>query len=263
MDQTQSIQQRFGAAAAAYAVSAVHRGGPDLEAMLAAGVVTGRERVLDLGCGAGHTALAFAARVASVVAFDLTPAMLEQARRLAAERSLADVRFEQGDAARLPFPDVSFDLVTSRLSAHHVAAPVAMVNEVARVLAPGGAFLLSDTIAPEDPARDSFLNAFELLRDPSHVRDHRVSEWQAMFRAAGLEPTCLGHFDIHQDFEPWVARIGTPSDSVIGLRALCDAAPDEVRGYLGICGGGDYAFRLDSAVLRGVPSYAARFERTT
>jgi len=135
MDQTQSIQQRFGAAAAAYAVSAVHRGGPDLDAMLAAGVASGRERVLDVGCGAGHTALAFAERAASVVALDLTPAMLEQARRLAAERGLANVRFEQGNAARLPFPDASFEVVTSRLAAHHVAEPAAMVREAARHVA--------------------------------------------------------------------------------------------------------------------------------
>jgi len=254
MDQTQSIQDRFGAAAAAYAVSAVHRGGPDLDAMLAAGVASGRERVLDLGCGPGHTALAFAARVASVVGLDLTPAMLDQAGRLAHERGLANVRFEQGNAARLPLPDASFDVVTSRLSAHHVADPAAMVREVARVLVPGGIFLLADTIAAEDPARDSFLNAFELLRDPSHVRDHRISEWEALFRAAGLEPACLGHFDIHQDFESWVARIGTSPDAVIGLRALCDAAPDEVRSHFGIRGRGDYAFRLDSAVLRGTRS---------
>jgi SAM-dependent methyltransferase len=252
MDQTQAIQDRFGAAAARYAVSAVHRGGPDLDAMLAAGVATGRERVLDVGCGPGATALAFAERMASVVALDLTPAMLAQAQELAAERGLANVRFEQGNAARLPFPDASFDVVTSRLAAHHVADPQAMVREAARVLAPGGTFLLSDAIAPEDPARDTFLNAFEVLRDPSHVRDHRISEWQAMFRAAGLAPSCLGRFDIHQEFEPWVARIGTAPDAVIGLRALCDAVPDEVRGHFAIRAFGDYAFRLDCAVLRGV-----------
>jgi SAM-dependent methyltransferase len=251
MDQTQAIQDRFGNAAAAYAVSAVHRGGPDLEAMLAAGVATGRERVLDLGCGPGHTALAFAPRVASVVAFDLTLQMLAQARQLAGERGIANVRFEQGDASKLPFPDASFDVVTSRLSAHHVAEPAAMVREAARVLAPGGVFLLSDAVAPEDPARDSFLQAFELLRDPSHARDHRISEWEAMFRGAGLAPSVLGRFPIHQEFEPWVARIGTSPDCVAALRALCDAVPDEVRGYFDIRGRGDYAFRLDSAVVRG------------
>lgn len=251
MDQTRAIQDRFGAAAAAYAASAVHRGGPDLDAMLAEGVRTGSERVLDVGCGAGHTALAFAARVAEVVALDLTPAMLEQARRLAAERGLPNVSFREGNAAELPFPDASFDLVTSRLAAHHVAQPAAMLCEIARVLRPGGCFLLSDTVADEDPMLDSFVNALELLRDASHVRDHRVSEWQTMFRTAGLAPRLLDRFAIELEFEPWVARIGTPSGAVTGLRALFDAAPDEARRHFGIGVAGDYAFHLDCAVLRG------------
>jgi SAM-dependent methyltransferase len=251
MDQSEVIRSRFGPAAAAYAASAVHRGGEDLDAMLGAGVNSGRERVLDLGCGAGHTALAFAARCAEVVALDLTPAMLAQARALACERGLANLRFEVGDAAALPFADASFDVVTSRLSAHHYADPAAALREAARVLAKGGSFLLSDTVAPEDPARDTFLNCFELLRDPSHVRDHRVSEWQAMLRAAGLAPELLGRFRIHQDFAPWVERIGTPPAAVAGLRALFDAVPAELRAAFGIRGGGDYAFDLEVAVLMG------------
>jgi SAM-dependent methyltransferase len=251
MDQTASIRDRFGAAAAAYATSEVHRGGPDLEAMLAAAPATGRERVLDVGCGAGHTTLAFAARAARVVALDLTPEMLAQASALAAERGFSNVRFEQGDATRLPFPDASFEVVTSRLAAHHFSDPAAMVSEVARVLVPGGVFLLADTVASEDPARDTFLNAFELLRDPSHVRNHRVSEWEAMFRAAGLAPETLGHFDIQLEFDPWVARIGTSPEAQTGLRAVFDAAPDEVRTHFHIHRAAEYAFRLESALLRG------------
>ncbi len=253
MDQSESIQRVFGGAAAAYAVSAVHVGGPDLEAMLAAAELGGSERVLDVGCGPGHTALAFAARAAEVVALDLTDAMLEQGRRLAAARGLANVRFERGDAASLPFPAGAFDVVTSRLSAHHYADPAAVLHEVARVLAPGGRLLLVDCVAPEEPARDTFLNAFELLRDPSHVRDHRVSEWCALLRAARLSPELLGRWTLHQEFEPWVERVGTSPDAVAGLRALFDAAPDEVRGAFGIRGRGDYAFALEVALLRGRP----------
>src|SRR5689334_164940 len=87
-DIKQSVQRQFGAVAANYVTSAVHRGGPDLDAMLAAAGARGGERVLDAGCGTGHTALAFAPHVAEVVGVDLTEAMLEQGRRLAEQRGL-------------------------------------------------------------------------------------------------------------------------------------------------------------------------------
>jgi len=253
MDQSDSIRDRFGRAAAAYAQSAVHVGGPDLDAMLAAGELEGVERVLDVGCGPGHTALAFAGRVAEVVALDLTAPMLEQARRLAAERGLRNVRFECGDARALPFESDTFDVVTSRLSAHHYADPATFLGEVARVLAPGGRFLLVDIVAPEDPASDTFLNAFELLRDASHVRDHSISQWESMFRRSGLVPEVLGRWPLRQEFEPWIARIGTPPHAVTGLRALLDAAPNEVRRVFDIRPRGDYAFTLTAALLRGRP----------
>ena len=105
MEVQDSVRRQFGQVAADYAASAVHAGGPDLAAMLAAADIRGHERVLDAGCGAGHTALAFAARAAEVVAFDLTEAMLEQAGRLAQERGLTNVSLRQGDVERLPFDD--------------------------------------------------------------------------------------------------------------------------------------------------------------
>ena len=244
------IQERFGRAAAAYAVSPVHRGGPDLDAMVAAAALTGRERVLDLGCGPGHAAAAFAPHAAEVVALDLTEAMLETGRMLAAERGLANLRFERGDAAHLPFPDASFERVSSRHSAHHYSDPRAVMREVARVLRPGGAFLLVDAVAPESSAQDSFLNAFEMLRDPSHVRDHTSAQWCEMLRVVGLAPTVLGNFTLEIDFAAWVARIGTSPAAVTGLRALFDEAPEEVRGAFGIKGDGAYDFRLEVALVR-------------
>src|SRR5512146_775976 len=133
VDIKQSVQRQFGAVAANYTTSAVHRGGPDLDAMLAAAAPHGDERVLDAGCGTGHTALAFAPLVAEVVGVDLTEAMLEQGRGLAAQRGLANVAFQYGDVERLPFPDATFDLVTSRYSAHHYPHPLVALREFARV----------------------------------------------------------------------------------------------------------------------------------
>jgi SAM-dependent methyltransferase len=249
MDLNDSIRQQFGRAAADYAVSAVHRAGPDLYAMLAAAPIASGSRVLDVGCGAGHTALAFAARGASVVALDLTPAMLETTRRLAAERGL-EVAVELGAAEALPFPEQSFDVVSCRLCAHHFADPAAAVREAARVLRPGGSYLLVDTVAPESPALDTFLNAFEILRDPSHVRDHRTSEWCAMFARAGLGAEVEGRWIIRQGFDDWVRRMATPAVAANAIRALFDGATAEARATFGLSAG-SHDFDLEFALLRG------------
>lgn len=224
-----SVQRQFGAVAAAYGTSAVHAGGPDLEAMLAAADLRGNERVLDVGSGAGHTALAFAPRAATVLAVDLTEPMLEEGRRRAAERGLANVAFERGDAERLPVPDAAFDIVTCRYAAHHFPRPEAAVQEWARVLAPGGRVLLADVVSPEDYATDTVLNAAEVLRDPSHVRDHTVPQWIAMLAAAGLAAEEVERFPLRLPFAPWIERQRASAATASQVRALFAAAPASVR----------------------------------
>ena len=117
MDQTQSIQQRFGAAAAAYAVSAVHRGGPDLDAMLATGGASGRERVLDVGCGIGDPTLQVAVLVGPhgrVLGIDLVEEMLATARERAAALGLGHVEFRAGDVTTLELAPHAWDAVLGR-----------------------------------------------------------------------------------------------------------------------------------------------------
>ena len=90
------------------------------------------QRALDAGCGAGHTAAAIAPYTAEVIAYDLTPSMLDQVAQLAAERGLNNIATQQGDVENLPFEDASFDLVTSRYSAHHWPHPATALSEFAR-----------------------------------------------------------------------------------------------------------------------------------
>src|SRR5262245_50328736 len=71
------------------------------------------ERVLDIACGTGNTALAARARGATVTGLDLTPELLVAAQRRAAEHGYADIAWKEGDAERLPFPDRAFDVVVS------------------------------------------------------------------------------------------------------------------------------------------------------
>lgn len=250
MDVKESVQRQFGAVAANYATSAVHVAGPDLAAMLAAVPLRGDERVLDAGTGTGHTALAFSPRVGHVTAVDLTEPMLEQDRRLAAARGIVNVLFDRGDVERLAFADAAFDLVTSRYSAHHFPHPRAAVAELARVLKPGGTLLLADVVSPDDPATDTFLNAIEVLRDTSHVRDHSVAQWRGMLEGAGFVVDEMGVWPLRLEFGSWVRRMGTPEASVLQIGALLDVAPAEVRTALAV--EADHTFTAPVALLRGV-----------
>jgi ubiquinone/menaquinone biosynthesis C-methylase UbiE len=109
----------------------------------------------DLGCGPGYLAVELAHRAPGlhVTGVDLSDAMLTQAianARLAGVAHQTD--FRTADAAALPFPDASLDLVVSTFSLHHWDDPGPIFTEVARVLRPGGAFLLFDLRRDLGPA---------------------------------------------------------------------------------------------------------------
>ncbi len=249
MDVKEAVRRQFAPVAANYATSAVHAAGPDLRAMLAAILLRGDERALDVGCGPGHTALAFAPHVAAVTAVDLTEDMLAQGRRLAAERGIDNVTFRQGDVERLPFPDGSFDLVTSRYSAHHYPHPLEALREVARVLVRAGTFLLVDVVAPSQESVDAFLNRIETLRDPSHVRDHTVGQWQDMLATSGFVAEALGSWPLRLEFRSWVTRMNTPPASIARIQDLLEGATPEIRAALAV--ENDYSFSVPVALLRG------------
>jgi ubiquinone/menaquinone biosynthesis C-methylase UbiE len=102
------------------------------------------DRVLDMGCGTGRFTLPLAQRALSVTALDLSPAMLGVAAGKAREQGL-EITFREGDMTALPFEDGSFDVVTCMLALMHVpvAEQQSVFREVARVLAPGGRFLVA------------------------------------------------------------------------------------------------------------------------
>jgi ubiquinone/menaquinone biosynthesis C-methylase UbiE len=248
MERKESVQRQFAAVASNYADSFVHKSGADLDALVSASAGTGVEQALDIGSGTGHSTLALAVTVKEVIGLDLTEDMLEQARRLADEAGVPNASFQRGDAENLPFENDRFDRVTARVCTHHFSDMRGALREVARVLRPGGRFVVSDSVSPEDPAQDTFLNCIELLRDPSHVRNYRVSEWEEMMREVGLTPERIGDHPMHLRFDDWFARMRTPENVAQVVRDLFREATGEIRS----------AFRWDEdswwipiSVLRG------------
>lgn len=240
-------QAQYGGLAEAYLKSAVHRAGPDLQAIAAR--LDGQEtaRLLDLGCGGGHLAYTAAPFVAEVTAYDLSSEMVDVVARHAAENGLHNIKTAVGGAERLPFADASFDIVATRFSAHHWRDFDAGIAEAARVLKPGGLALLADTISPGPAVLDTFMQSIEVLRDTSHVRNRSRAEWEAAVKAVGLVPGTFTPFRLRLDFANWTERMRTPPELVAAMRRLQAAMADDVRTHFAI--EPDGSFTIDTMLL--------------
>jgi SAM-dependent methyltransferase len=223
------VREQFGPVAEAYVKSAGHAGGDDLERLLAWGRQRRPSRVLDVATGGGHTALAFAGVAARAVAYDLTEDMLRAARAFITGRGAANVGFVAGDVAALPFREGTFPVVTCRIAPHHFANVGAAVREIARVLAPGGSFLLQDILGQDDPKISAFITEVERRRDPSHVRAYRAREWAAFLRGAGLtvmEETVTTKL---RPWKEWTGRMRMAPQALRELEDFIRAAPADYR----------------------------------
>ena len=155
------------------------------ELILAASEVGPTDTVLDVACGPGVLACAFAQVAHHVTGIDLTPAMIVQAQTLQQSHRLANVTWRIGDVRPLPFPDASFSLVFTRYSYHHFLDPKAVLAQMIRVCSPGGRVAAVDVFTTSPEQAEAF-NRMEKLRDPSHVRALSLEELTDIFQEAGL-----------------------------------------------------------------------------
>ncbi|MGH8180183.1 MAG: class I SAM-dependent methyltransferase [Steroidobacteraceae bacterium] len=249
----QTVQGQFDPRAHAYAQSAVHSAGPDLERAKSLVAQAAPSQALDIGCGGGHLSFALAPQVTRMVALDPSPAMLAMVSKTAATRGLSQIVPRLGRAESLPFADASFPLVCTRYSAHHWTRLEAALREMGRVLAPGGHALVIDALGHEDPLVDTFLQSIELLRDPSHVRNRSATEWSSLLSSAHMIELERVEWPTRLEFASWVARMNTPADRVAVIRSLQEGAPREVQEALQIGADGSFTIRTGLFWLRKPP----------
>lgn len=210
MDHLQRTAQEFTRQAKQFA-SSPSITAAELTARFVDAVDAGPEMtLLDVACGPGIVTAGIAAKARTVVAFDLTPEMLQQARERCTKAGLTNVSFERGSATALPFPDNSFNSVVTRLSIHHFNVPRLVLDEMFRVLKPGGKFVIADVISSADTAESDLHNAIEVLRDPSHVRMLPVVELTSMIRDAGFSIESQITWDQPRKFEEWAGIVDDP-----------------------------------------------------
>jgi len=222
----QPVQKQFGRTAAAYVESPSHAKGEDLDRVVALAAEHGGDRVVDVGTGVGHTLRRVASSFRSAVGVDATREMLEAGAGVLAGAGVQNALLVQADATALPIATGAADVVTSRLAAHHFADAAGAFREIARILRPGGLFVLVDNYAPDDLDLDRFINEVETVRDPSHVRNHTVAGWRELLERAGLRTTVDSDAAVTKlTTENWLERSQTPAGRAEEVRRRLRTAP--------------------------------------
>jgi ubiquinone/menaquinone biosynthesis C-methylase UbiE len=237
-----AVQEQFGKTAAHYLTSKPHAAGKSLERLVALTSPQKNWHALDVATGGGHVAYTFAPHLERMWATDITQEMLHMVKGEAAKRGLANIRTAYAEAEALPFEDESFDLVTCRIAPHHFDSIPEFLAEVRRVLKPGGLFALVDNVVPPGSVGD-YVNAFERLRDPSHLRAWTMDEWRDALRVAGLRTTHEEQIYKTMEFKSWAARYDATMQAL--LRAMLSQVTPEVKATLDPQGSGaELTFRL-------------------
>lgn len=205
---------------------------------------------LETACGPGAISRALAPRVGLVRGVDLTPAMVAKAREDAAAAGVPNAEFSVGDATALEFGDASFDGAVTRFSLHHIPAPRRVLEEMARVVRPGGRVIVSDILGDEDRESAAWHEEVERLRDPSHWAFPTAASLRKLGEASGLELEVERRIPLDLDYEDWLAR-GSGGPAAAGLidRLLQDP-PARCRSFRVSGEAGSRRLALESLLVR-------------
>jgi ubiquinone/menaquinone biosynthesis C-methylase UbiE len=198
-DHRQAILDQFTKQAVPFLKKFGHADESVFRLFLEAAGVTPHDTVLDVACGPGLVACAFAAVARQVTGIDLTPAMIEQAKKLQAQNHLTNLTWQVGDVPPLPYQDGAFSLVITRYSFHHFLDPQAVLREMVRVCAPKGRVMVVDVVLP--PEKVAAYNRVERLRDPSHTSALTLPQFLEMAGQCGLTGLTTHFYNLEMELE--------------------------------------------------------------
>ncbi|HLI58281.1 MAG TPA: class I SAM-dependent methyltransferase [Solirubrobacteraceae bacterium] len=210
------------------------------------------ETWLEAACGPGVVSRHLAPHVRAVHGVDLTPAMVELARQSAAAAEIANVTFAVGDATATGLPDASFDGAITRFSLHHIPVPGRVLEELARVVSPGGGIVVADHLADEDADACAWSQEVERLRDPSHWASLTALRLRELGETAGLRLDAETVVPIELDFDDWLRRGGEDPDAHRLVERLVGEPPRTARRFRVARGGDGRTLGLDVWVGRFV-----------
>jgi ubiquinone/menaquinone biosynthesis C-methylase UbiE len=222
MKHSEEIVDQFTRQAAQFAASPTARSEDILERIVRLARPTATDTALDVACGPGLLACGMAKHVRHATGIDLTPAMLEQARKTQQARGLDNVSWDQGDVTALPYADGAFDIVTCRFAFHHFPEPLPVLREMHRVCRAGGQVVVADS-APSRLKADAF-NAMEKMRDPSHTRALPAEEMCELFVAAGLPQPVVEETRLALDLDEFLSRSYPREGDEARIRAMFERA---------------------------------------
>lgn len=188
------------------------------------------DEVLDVACGPGMVACAFARQANRVTGLDITPAMIEQARKRQLEQNITNLDWTVGQAVPLPYEDKRFSLVITRYSFHHLLSPQKALAEMIRVCKPGGRVLVADVAV--EPEKSEAYDRLEVLRDPSHTHALSRDEFAELFGNSGLLECRRSSYEVEIELEAQLrASFPHPGDEPVIRKMVTE---DVGRDHLGI-----------------------------
>ncbi|SET31022.1 Methyltransferase domain-containing protein [Oceanobacillus limi] len=229
MKEKDIIKSVFSKNRNAYVTSSTHSNGLDLPQLMKWIKPSKNMKALDIATGAGHVAKQLSMYVDTVYATDITKEMLQTASHHLADYQ--NIHYIIADAENLPFLDRSFDLVTCRIAAHHFLNPQAFIKETSRVLKSGRKFLLIDNISPEKPKFEDFINNLEKMRDRSHNRSLRISEWEQLFQENQLTISRSETKKKTLPYDEWINRTLASTKEKNQVMNYIKNAPKDIQLY--------------------------------